>query len=191
VAYWPVSFLLAAGDSWAVYCCHAFLGIHRGCRRCGKLQSFFADAIAPNTFLREVPLTRAVSSSAVQRQMQIYLMRIPRRKGHSIQRVVQPGLDHFWRKPPHPRSPSSWPKREGSQVATGNSDRTTGPNLGSSCLLHVLRRFRWTLSFATMQSTWAEDRALLWKQPERRPRGQDRMGRHDAALFHSGLAPKR
>lgn len=29
------------------------------------------------------------------------------------------------------------------------------------------------------------------KQPERRPRGQGRMGRHDAALFHSGLAPKR
>jgi hypothetical protein len=32
--------------------------------RCGKLQSFFSKAIAPNTFLREVPLTVAVSSSA-------------------------------------------------------------------------------------------------------------------------------
>src|SRR5262249_26859415 len=29
------------------------------------------------------------------------------------------------------------------------------------------------------------------KQPERRPRGQHRIRRHDAALFHSGLAPKR
>src|ERR1700745_1685030 len=42
-----------------------------------------------------------------------------------------------------------------------------------------------------MHLAWAEDRALLRKQPERRPRGQDRMGRHDAALFYSGLAPKR
>ena len=29
------------------------------------------------------------------------------------------------------------------------------------------------------------------EQPERRPRGQHRMGRHEAALCHSGLAPKR
>jgi hypothetical protein len=32
---------------------------------------------------------------------------------------------------------------------------------------------------------------LKARQLERRPRGQDRMGRHDAALCHSGLAPKR
>jgi hypothetical protein len=96
-----------------------FFGIRLGCRRCGKLQSFFSDAIAPNTFLREVPLTLAVSSSAVQRQTRIYLVRIPHRKGHSIQRDVLPGFDPCGRKPPHPRSDSSWPKREGSQVATG------------------------------------------------------------------------
>jgi len=38
--------------------------IRLGCRRRGKLQSFFADAIAPETFLRVVPLTIAASSSA-------------------------------------------------------------------------------------------------------------------------------
>jgi hypothetical protein len=32
--------------------------------RCGKLQSFFSAAIAPNTFLREAPLAIAASSSA-------------------------------------------------------------------------------------------------------------------------------
>ena len=60
--------------------------------RCGKLQSFFSEAIAPNTFLREVPLTIVVSSSAAWRQMRIYLVRIPRRKSHSIQSIVRPGL---------------------------------------------------------------------------------------------------
>jgi len=39
-------------------------GLRLGCRRYGKLRSFFADAIAPNSFLRKVPLTRTVSSSA-------------------------------------------------------------------------------------------------------------------------------
>jgi hypothetical protein len=38
--------------------------IRLGCRRRGKLQSFFSKAIAPKTFLREVPLTITVSSSA-------------------------------------------------------------------------------------------------------------------------------
>jgi hypothetical protein len=76
-------------------CLFSLLWIHLSCRRHGKLQSFFSKAIAPKTFLREVPLTIAVSSSAWLWQMRIYLVRIPRRKGHSIQRVVQPGLDHF------------------------------------------------------------------------------------------------
>jgi hypothetical protein len=71
--------------------------------RCGKLQSFFSKAIAPNTFLREVPLTRAVSSSAMGRQTRTYLVRIPRRKDHSIQSIVRLA----WRSlagAPHPRS---------------------------------------------------------------------------------------
>src|ERR1043165_7901910 len=45
------------------------------------------------------------------------LVRIPHRKGHSIQRDVLLGCDHCWPRPPHPRSDSRWPKREGSQVA--------------------------------------------------------------------------
>ncbi len=47
--------------------------IRLGCRRYGKLRSFFSSAIAPNTFLREVPLTGSVSSSARFWQMLIYL----------------------------------------------------------------------------------------------------------------------
>jgi hypothetical protein len=42
----------------------SLFGLRRSCRRYGKLQSFFSDAIAPNTFLRKVPLTITVSSSA-------------------------------------------------------------------------------------------------------------------------------
>jgi len=44
----------------------SLLGLRLGCRRYGKLQSFFSDAIAPNSFLRKVPLTIIVSSSARQ-----------------------------------------------------------------------------------------------------------------------------
>ena len=51
---------------------------------------------------------------------------IPRRKGHSNHSVVRPGFGHCRPKPPYPRTMSSWPKREGSQIASGNSDRTTG-----------------------------------------------------------------
>ena len=78
-------------------CLFSLLWIQLGCRRHGKLQSFFSKAIAPKTFLREAPLTIAVSSSAwsLSWQMRIYLVRIPRRKDHSIQSIVQPGFDHF------------------------------------------------------------------------------------------------
>jgi len=62
--------------------------IRLGRRRSGKLRSFFSCAIAPNTFLREVPLTLSVRGSAWSWQTLIYLVRIPHRKGHSIQRVV-------------------------------------------------------------------------------------------------------
>ena len=39
-------------------------GIRLGRRRGGKLRSFFSHAIAPKTFLREVPLTLSVRGSA-------------------------------------------------------------------------------------------------------------------------------
>ena len=51
------------------------------------------------------------------RPMRISLVRIPHRQGHSIHRVVRPGRHRVWRKLPHPRTHSSWPEREGSQVA--------------------------------------------------------------------------
>jgi hypothetical protein len=41
-------------DSCCFFC---FFGVRLGCRRYGKLRSFFSFAIAPNTFLRKTPLT--------------------------------------------------------------------------------------------------------------------------------------
>ena len=104
-------------------------GFRLGRRRSGKLRSFFSGAIAPEPFLRESPLTLSVRGSALLWQTLIYLVRIPRRKGHSIQRDVWLACTISWRKSPHPRWHSSWPKREGSRVASSNSDRTTGSNL--------------------------------------------------------------
>jgi hypothetical protein len=124
---------------------------------------------------------------ALSWQMQIYLVRIPRRKGHSLHSVVL--LTSTIAGPsrriqgPHRVGPNG----RDLKLRQGNRDRTTGQILaspGSFQLKHQLRT-------ATIPLTWAEDRATAGKQPERRPRGQHRMGRHDAALFHSGLAPKR
>jgi len=97
--------------------------------------------------------------------MRIYLVRIPRRKGHSIQRDVLPGSDHFWLKLPHPRSDSSWPDGRDLKLRYGNSDRTTGPNLGSLGLLSIFLRWDDNSLKATMPLTWAEDRALLGSNP--------------------------
>jgi hypothetical protein len=43
---------------------------------------------------------------------------------------------------------------------------------------------------ATMRLTWAEGRALLRSNPSAVPGANTRMGRHDAALFHSGIGTK-
>ena len=41
------------------------------------------------------------------------------------------------------------------------------------------------------EMAWAEDRATWATRPERRPRDQDRRGRHDAALsWHFGIGTK-
>jgi hypothetical protein len=164
-----------------------FFMIRLGCRRRGKLQSFFADAIAPETFLREVLLT-------VYREQ--LCLAWPDRCGfiwceflavRATPFRASCGLaPSFLAEAPHPGSSSSWPNREGSQVAAGQLRSNNRSNLDS---LRPPFCCRW--SPATMPSTWAEGRASAEKQPERRPRGQHRMGRHDAALFHSGLAPKR
>ena len=91
VAYLPV--LRSKFCYYRLWVAVTFSESRFGCRRCGKLQSFFANAIAPKTFLREVPLTTMASSSAGGRRGLI-LVRIPHRKGHSIQRVVLAGLDN-------------------------------------------------------------------------------------------------
>ena len=55
--------------------------------------------------------------------MRRYLVRIPRRKGHSNQRDVR--LARAGLQSPHPRMHSSWRNREGSRSAVRGSDRTT------------------------------------------------------------------
>ena len=80
--------LLLLSPSWSL--AGAFVWVIRlGHRRGGKLRSFLSSAIAPNTFLREVPLRVSVRGSARSWQTLIYLVRIPLRKGHSIQLDVR------------------------------------------------------------------------------------------------------
>ena len=72
----------------------------------------------------------------------------------------------------------------------GNSDRTTGPKLGSSFLLSVLSRS--TAPSGRLPYLRPGRRVGLCCEATRAPsQGQHRMGRHEAALCHSGLAPKR
>ena len=92
--------------------------VQLSCRRCGKLRSFLSSAIAPNTFLRQAPLTVVVSSSAWWLQMRRYLVRIPHRKGHSNHRAVRSARAGL--QSPHLRMHSSWPNREGSRSAVAN-----------------------------------------------------------------------
>ena len=108
--------------------------VQPSCRRCGKLRSFLSSAIAPNTFLRQPPLTVVVSSSAWWLQMRRYLVRIPRREGHSNHRAVRSARAGL--QSPHLRMHSSWPDREGSRSAERGSDRTTlAESWLRSCLL--------------------------------------------------------
>src|SRR5262245_31360076 len=93
--------------------------------------------------------------------MRTYLVRIPRRQGHSIHSDVLAGFPHRWRKPPHPRTDSSWPSREGSRVAARQlrSNNRAEAWLLSSPLCSV--PFDSPCGAPTIPRTWAEDRALL------------------------------
>jgi hypothetical protein len=120
--------------------------------------------------------------------MRIYLVRIPHREDHSIQSDV---LLAWASNDPGRRIQdlvSSWPKRERSQAASrqlrSNNRAAASHPQYPLCFI----RFDSPSSLTTIPLTWAEDRATAGKQPERRPRGQHPMGRHDAALFHWGLA---
>ena len=74
-------------------------------------------------------------SAGLARRTRIYRVRIPRREGHSIHRVVSPAPGPCRRRQPHPRTHPSWPQRQGSRAAVGDPDRTTGANLRPSSLL--------------------------------------------------------
>src|SRR5215510_13191314 len=93
--------------------------------------------------------------------MRTYLVRIPRRQGHSIHSDVLAGFHHRWRKPPHPRTDSSWPPREGSQVAARQlrSNNRAEAWLLFSPLCSV--PFHSPCGAPTIPRTWAEGRALL------------------------------
>jgi hypothetical protein len=98
------------------------------------------EAIAPNTFLREVPPTTAVSSSAgaLPRQTRICLVRIPRRPGHSNQSIVL--LTRTLASPGRRIQDTSrvGPNGRDLELPCGSSDRTTGPQRGPFSLLSVL-----------------------------------------------------
>ena len=131
--------------------------------RCGKLQSFFSDAIAPNTFLREVLPTGAVSSSAgASASADADLSSAnssPSGPLHPMRRAA--GLGHCWPRPPHPGLLSSWPKREGSQAATRQlgSNNRTALWFFQSPLCPV--RYASPCGTPTIPLAWAEGRALL------------------------------
>ena len=105
--------------------------IRLGRRRCGKLRSFLSIAIAPNTFLREVPLTVSVSSSAWLWQMLIYLVRIPRRKATPINATCWPTETVVLAQSPHQRTHLELAHTGGISIRRGGSDRTTASNLDS------------------------------------------------------------
>ena len=158
-------------------CCH-LVGIRLGCRRSGKLQSFFADAIAPNTFLRKVPPMMIVGSSARQRTRADADVSgansSPSGPLHPKRRAA--GLGHCWLMPPHPRSEPSWPQREGSQVARGqlrsNNRAEACFRITPLCFVRCDRR----LVAATLLLTWAEGRALPRSSPSAVPGANTEWG---------------
>jgi len=92
-------FLILVGDLWG----RCYLN-RSGCRRGGKLRSFFSRAIAPNTFLREVPLTGPVGGSAGSWQMLIYLLRIPLRTATPFRVTCDRLRPLYASQSPHPGS---------------------------------------------------------------------------------------
>jgi len=123
----------------------------------------FPSAIAPNTFLRKVPLTITVSSSAwsgTRADADVSgANSSPEGPLHPQRRAAGPG--HCWLRPPHPRSDSSWPQREGSQVAIRQlrSNNRAEAWLISFPLWFVY--FDSPFAAPTIPLTWAEDRATV------------------------------
>ncbi len=133
-----------------------------------------------------------VRGSASSWQTLMYLVRIPHRKGHSIQRDVWLAETVAW-----------------FSVATSTVAPRVGPNGRDLKLLHatqieqpgrifvcgvLLLLSRTTISSATIQVAWAEDRALLGSNPSAVP-GAKIGGRGDdlspTPFASPRLAPKR
>ena len=129
----------------------------------GSCDRSFPSAIAPNTFLRKVPLTITVSSSAwsgTRADADVSgANSSPEGPLHPQRRAAGPG--HCWLRPPHPRSDSSWPQREGSQVAIRQlrSNNRAEAWLISFPLWFVY--FDSPFAAPTIPLTWAEDRATV------------------------------
>ena len=146
--------------------------------RCGKLQSFLSQAIAPNTFLREVPPTRAVGSSAgpwASADADLSSANSsPPGPLHPTRRAA--GLGHGWPRPPHPGHISSWPKREGSQAARGQlrSDNRAAAWSQQPPLCCV--RFDSPFGAPITPLAWAEGRALLRSNPSAVPGAETEWG---------------
>src|SRR5215471_3249564 len=78
--------------------------------------------------------------------------------------------------PPHPRSDSSWPKREGSQVATRqlrSNNRAEAPPLFSP---FWCAQFHDHSRAPTITLTWAEDRATVGTDPSAVPGAKTEWG---------------
>ena len=109
--------------------------------------------------------------------MRTYLVRIPHRKGHSIQSDVLAGFDHCW-----PQAAASTVRHELAQTGGISSCHTATPieQPGRSLLRHVssLFLFRDDILFltTTMPLTWAEDRALLRSNPSAVPGANTEWG---------------
>jgi hypothetical protein len=94
--------------------------------------------------------------------MRIYLVRIPRRKGHSIQRVVLPGFDHFWPKPAASTVTFELAQTGGiSSCNKATQIEQPAPNLASSVSSLVCCRYGNDFHTSTIPLAWAEGRALL------------------------------
>jgi len=146
--------------------------------RCGKLQSFFSGAIAPNTFLREVPPTIAVSSSAgASASADADLSSAnssppgPLQPKHRAADLGPQGP-----RPPHPGHISSWPKREGSRVAAGAARiEQPGRSVVPPAPLCPIR-FDSPFWASTIPLAWAGGRALLGSNPSAVPGAETEWG---------------
>jgi len=161
----------------------------------GSCNRSFQTAIAPNSFLRKVPPTIIVSSSA---RFCDPADADVSGANSSPPGPLQPerraaGLGRCWPRPPHPRSEPSWPQREGSRVARGQLRSNNRAEARSLITPLCFVRFDGRLVAATIPLTWAEGRALLRSNPSAVPGANTEWGgtRPPSAIrdWHQGAKP--